>query len=350
MTTKRRYDSLDFLKGLACIAVVLIHFNFPGDLGIAVKTYCRFAVPIFFFVSGFFVLTNGQVEDGSINRKLRRTFWLTMGSACFYAVFTVVWRRLLNPSWDMLLFMVNELDAGSIVKFIITNDPFVYSHLWFLLALFYCYLTMMLVFHKQKRLKWIAILAPVLLVGYSCLQEFGGVWGIHRSLQIVGTTKRVYLFNLYIFRALPMFFFGILARQHVGALEKMPVPGWLLLVMAALGGGLSIFERFSLGEETQYYIGSIITAACLVLWAVKTPGGGFGPLTYIGRELSMYVYILHIAVGNVVDAMGGKLNLRGTPVMSYGKGLMVLVGSLCAAFVIVQAQKKLKRASRKKAA
>ena len=60
---KLRWNSLDCLKGIACIAVVLIHYNFPGDFGLAVKSFCRFAVPVFLIISGFFFLSDGKMDD-----------------------------------------------------------------------------------------------------------------------------------------------------------------------------------------------------------------------------------------------------------------------------------------------
>ncbi|WP_366934307.1 acyltransferase family protein [Pyramidobacter sp.] len=49
-----RIQSFDALKGIACIAVVFIHYNFPGNLGLAVKAFCRLGVPVFFVISGYF--------------------------------------------------------------------------------------------------------------------------------------------------------------------------------------------------------------------------------------------------------------------------------------------------------
>lgn len=37
----KRYESLDCLKGVACLAVVFIHYNFPWDLGIIVRTLAK---------------------------------------------------------------------------------------------------------------------------------------------------------------------------------------------------------------------------------------------------------------------------------------------------------------------
>ena len=53
MTKKYNY-CLDFIKGLACIFVVLMHCEFPGLLGTAVQAVSRFCVPLFFMVSGYF--------------------------------------------------------------------------------------------------------------------------------------------------------------------------------------------------------------------------------------------------------------------------------------------------------
>ena len=48
---------LDFVKGLACIFVVLMHCEFPGVTGVAVQAISRFCVPFFFMVSGYFCLS-----------------------------------------------------------------------------------------------------------------------------------------------------------------------------------------------------------------------------------------------------------------------------------------------------
>lgn len=50
----RRNHALDFVKGVACIAVVFMHCEFPGRLGTLVQCLVRFAVPFFFMVSGYF--------------------------------------------------------------------------------------------------------------------------------------------------------------------------------------------------------------------------------------------------------------------------------------------------------
>ena len=49
---KVRQNGFDWFKGCACIAVILIHYYFPNNIGIGIRTISRFAVPVFFMVSG----------------------------------------------------------------------------------------------------------------------------------------------------------------------------------------------------------------------------------------------------------------------------------------------------------
>lgn len=202
---KKRWNSFDCLKGLACIAVVFIHFNFEGNLGVSVKTFCRFGVPVFLITSGFFFLSDGKMDDEKVARKIRHIMKLALAAGIFYAIFTIVINLATNGNWDMKQYAAERLTADRITKFFVTNDPFVYSHLWFLMGLSYCYIFCLLFFEKNRRLAWVNILAPVLLITYSCLQEFSNALGIQRSIPIPGSDNRLYLFNLFIFRVLPFF-------------------------------------------------------------------------------------------------------------------------------------------------
>ena len=70
----RRQSGFDIVKALACVAVVLIHYNFKGDVGGVVKSLCRFAVPVFFMISGFFLASfeMEMMDPGEIVRKQRK--------------------------------------------------------------------------------------------------------------------------------------------------------------------------------------------------------------------------------------------------------------------------------------
>lgn len=68
---------LDYIKGIACIFVVLMHCEFPGILGIAVQAVSRFCVPLFFMVSGYFCykpIMQVHVGEKSYIRKIKHVF------------------------------------------------------------------------------------------------------------------------------------------------------------------------------------------------------------------------------------------------------------------------------------
>ncbi len=56
-------------------------------------------------------------------------------------------------------------------------------------------------------------------------------------------------------------------------------------------------------------------------------------LAYIGRNLSLYVYILHIAAGKSVDLIFGKMKIGGSTLAIIGRPFMVVSLSLMAAFI-----------------
>ena len=331
----KRWNSLDALKGIACLAVVLIHYNLPGDPGVIIKTVCRFAVPVFFCISGFFLVGEKPLTDERVVGKLRHVLGILLGAGIFYALFTPLWYSLAQPGWDMLGFAYERMRAGKLVKLVISNDPLVYAHLWFLMALAYCYVFTLLVFPRGRGLKAAGVLGLVLLTLYSLMQEFGGVLGIPVSVGIPGVEERVMIYNIFLFRALPFFLLGTALRRRQAWAENLRVPTWVLLALIPAGCVLAVVERFAL-RESQFFLGSYVTVAAMFLLALRYPNGGGKVLSYVGRELSMYVYILHIAVGKMFDLLASTFSLWQNPWFVYSRALLVMAGALLSALLLVQ--------------
>ena len=55
---ENRNNNIDIIKAISCIAIVLIHCNFPGYLRNYIKVINRFGVPFFYFVSGYYYSKN----------------------------------------------------------------------------------------------------------------------------------------------------------------------------------------------------------------------------------------------------------------------------------------------------
>ena len=69
---KKVNNTLNLLKGLACMGVVFIHVNFPGELGQIVIALSRSAVALFFLISGYYLYWDDPKEiDEKMPKKLK---------------------------------------------------------------------------------------------------------------------------------------------------------------------------------------------------------------------------------------------------------------------------------------
>lgn len=325
--TATRLKSFDFVKGVACIAIVLIHYTFPGDAGQAVRAVGRFAVPMFLVISGFFLTPEKKLNDTKLVGKIIKTLRLLLAAGLGYAVFTVAWNKLTVPGWDLLGYTVSVTGAGKIVRLLAENGPLVYGHLWFLMAQVYCYALILLTLRSEKRFRILYAAVPLLLLANSCLQEFSGVLPIKRSLGIPGTDARIILVNLFVFRALPFMLAGMLLRFHMDKVRAWKISRGALLGLVALGAAMCVAERFLFGDS-QCYIGVYVMVFAMSVLCVKEPDAGAAPIVFLGEKLSMYVYVSHIAVGKVVNYAYDKLALSQYPAADWCRPLVVIAATL----------------------
>lgn len=344
-----RWNSLDCLKGIACIAVVLIHYNISGGnipawIGICTKAVCRFAVPVFLCISGFFFVGAEYSAEKTL-KKLKHILKLMLTAGAFYAVYVLIWNyKMYGASWSMTAYISETITATALVKLVLTHDPLEYAHLWYLIAMAWCYVFMLLLY-KEKRRKLIYLLAPVLLVCYACMQEFHL---LSASVAVTGMESRIYLFNSFLFRALPFFIFGMILREYRQKIEKLPLRTVALGMIVAAGLVLQVIERKQFGD-CQFYIGSYMIVFAMMVFAIKNPQAELKILKHFGRDLSMYIYIFHIAVGKAVDVVGKYARWWGNDVYYVCRPVMVIVGTVLVAEGIYQVKKFAARTRRAEA-
>ena len=88
---------LNYLKGIGCISVVLIHAVIPGKIGIAIKTLADFAVPIFFMISGYYAYDDNQSQSRvKIKRRMKRIFKITIYALLIYFVFSMIYLLIME--------------------------------------------------------------------------------------------------------------------------------------------------------------------------------------------------------------------------------------------------------------
>lgn len=346
--SKTRYDSFDSIKGLACIGVVFIHVLFPEPWKDTVKCMSRFAVPVFFLISGFFFTKDGRsCSAGKTGEKIRHIMLLILNAAVFFALFQLVFKPLENPKWNPSAYLAERATAGRLVKLFITNDPLAFSHLWFLLALLYIYLFALLFFGNGKRLGWAGWMGFIMLLGYTLLQEFTNVLHalhLRAGIPIPESDQTIWFSSLFFFRGLSFFLIGIALRRHEQQIRsrKLPKPLFLFLFLFFLG--VTAWEWTKTNNHTQYYVSSIFAACTLLILAIQWPGWHPRFLHWLGRELSIYVYIFHIPVQKCLNLFFRKQHLSNSPLILWTMPFLVLVVTIVFSFLFLRARMLLKKA------
>lgn len=124
---KRRWTCIDILKCLAAIAVVEIHKPLEIQGGDEFLILCRFAVPVFFMITGFF-----YPETVAKKRELKqfgKIFTITIGANLFY----LLWEILLavEKRENIKEALLARFEERVPEDFILWNFSPLSPHLWY---------------------------------------------------------------------------------------------------------------------------------------------------------------------------------------------------------------------------
>lgn len=193
---KRRWTCIDILKCLAAIAVVEIHKPLEIQGGDEFLILCRFAVPVFFMITGFF-----YPETVAKKRELKqfgKIFTITIGANLFY----LLWEILLavEKRENIKEALLARFEKRVPEDFILWNFSPLSPHLWYLQALLYVLVIAFIVEHLGlRKLAYLAI--PVLLAGSLIKGSY--------SLFFVGKEDcHIYYARNFLYCGLPFFWLG----------------------------------------------------------------------------------------------------------------------------------------------
>ncbi|MGN8799406.1 acyltransferase [Candidatus Merdisoma sp. HCP28S3_D10] len=275
---------LNVWKGIAAFAVVLIHCTLPGVPGEIIKGIARFAVPLFFLISGYFAYGR---EDAVLKRRESHIFRLYVGAVAVYYLWAAIRYFLSQRTFAQ---MGAELfpDGGRTVSdLLLFNRTAMAPHLWFMGALVYCYLFYRLLARKRLEER-VYLLIPVLLAANLLLGEGRGLTGIAVPVRWIRS---------FWLTGFPFFLWGswFACREKQGELRLHRGAG---MALVAAGMLLSSVECLWSGYD-ELYVGSILTAEGLFRLALAFPDLGKGSLlARIGERDSANIYLWHMLLRN----------------------------------------------------
>ena len=224
---------------------------------------------------------------------------------------------------DSMVTYVQEIFTGkSILKFLALNESPLAGHLWYLGAILYVLVIVLLV-DKLNCRKILYCLAPVLLIADLIFGKY--------SLLIFHQEFPYILVRNFLCVGIPYFCIGNLIR------EKRCSKKWnrkILQVLIVVFTITSLAERFvlvsaGLNATRDHYLSTTFLAICLFVYALKSNWHN-KELTVIGRKYSTWLYIIHPIFITVFSIVTGKLGIKSiyrcvAPIVVYCATLVFLI-------------------------
>lgn len=327
MSSSRTYKGIEIFRVVAAFLVVAIHTSpLAGYSGTAdfvfTRVIARVAVPFFFMVTGYFVLSKGT----GVRRFLKKTAIIYAASAALYLPINVYAGHL--QGWGLLDLVQQVFFEGT------------FYHLWYLpAALLGAWLTSLLM-RRTSRGVCAAIVTALYVLGllgdsyWGLIEGVPGVSSAYNALfALMGYTRNGLFFA-------PMFMFlgaemRMAKRRGVGFEAAGLVLSFALMLAEALNARAQGWQRhdsmYVLLPFVMYFLFALLSR---VKGSVCLPLGSF----------SLLVYVLHPAVIIVVRGAARFLGLWDILVEnSLGHYVAVCIGSATAAAVILWVWERIRR-------
>ena len=255
VNAKKQNNSLNFLKGLACLAIVWMHTNSGGTVNQVIVCMARFGIPIFFMVSGYFTYKDNELDYTKVlTKKIIHILKLIVIATLVY----IVWQWVAEPliKTGHIPNIINNIEKSvqnlNIFNILVLNiNPFCgILWFWFLNALLYCYLIWLIIAKvKDKRVIYILAIA-ILFIGI-----------IARAFiqynHTIPEEVNINYFRNWFFMGLPFFTIGYLIHNYQERIVKIFKPKYMI-VAAIIGMVMSFVERLVVPLEV--FVGTVIVA------------------------------------------------------------------------------------------
>ena len=347
----KRNTCLGFFEALACVMIVFIHCKFPGTLGVIMEGLARFGTPLFFVVSGFFLI-NSETTAKDLRAKLKkrslRVFALLMFSFAIYFVLGALTSCLGDVRMSFVEYLASVFDWKKLVLLIVCNNPLTNVINWFMVAMLFSYLIIFLLpnlFIKNRYFPIVLSSLLLVVVAFRLVITATGfsIFGISLDNAVL---YRSWYANGLLFISL-----GIVLKRHEKFLLKIPFKYTVLifLVSFAFSALENIVISKYIGPGISYYLVNIVCIISIIAMSVQKPDL-FSKAKFINQKgnWTMFVYVLHPAFITILGYAIAAVGLESNAVIPWVKPLIVVVVSVAAAMVLNLLLNSFKRVVHKK--
>lgn len=332
-------QGINILKFIAVTLVIIIHETPPGRFGLIAEGIAAMAVPVFFMISGYYCY--GASLD-RIRKRTVKVFKLTILANLIYFVWDIAVEALQGES--VWIWLRENCTLKRLLVFLLTNESPFRGHLWFLGALLYSYLFLLifLIYMEKGRggiaeiirknqIKVLFAIAFLLLMMNIVGGEFLTFYG--KNIQIP------YIRN-WLFMGIPFFIMAyclhsgeelIYGRLNLNAL-------WLISALSIL---LNVAE-VSLMTQSALYITTIFVDITVFITALHYNELNNPLLIRLGGladKYGLWVYVLQIIVIKNLRWFYAQYGIADNMFVQYMSPLLALVLSFVLAALIPRRQR-----------
>ena len=287
-----RNHMIDVMKAIAALGVVFVHFPFPGVIGKICAAFGTVGVIFFFLISGYQTYCDDAAQSGKILRRFKRNIILLGGVVLVHLVYTLIeqialgtisaWAEtyLLNPVTYIRLLILGDLD-------------FIHcGHLWYLVAMLYGYLILYCM-EKYRLHKIFYSALPFLLLLRMSMETYTNSFSHFSWLDW-------HFSGNFLVGALPIMLLGnYICNKEEKLLtlgNKLFIPSAAVMMsLVFVTVNVKIFDM-DLSQPFKMAAATMFFMLCLAV-TLKRP---VFALSRIGSSLTLYIYVWHALVGELL--------------------------------------------------
>lgn len=300
---------------IASIFVIFIHCKFYGFFGDIVETIARFAVPFFFIITGYYGLNK-------MTEKIKKYTLIFIKLMLLYFVLRVAMDIIFNTNY-----IYTNLSIKNVLFFILFNTTtFTASHLWYLMALIYCYILISLI-DFGKNYKFFLFL-PLIVIPLSII--------VNSSYDM----KYSAIFRNWLTIGMPFISIGYCLKLNKDRLTSINNNKVIFFII--FGVILSCIERlllkYAFNIKSNIYFGSIIIAVSIMILCLNNSD----KLKELGSKvskLSTNIYYYHYIFIIIFNQFSYIFN---TKLFQFIQPLIIALLSILVSYLLIYIKRSVK--------
>ena len=301
MHSKNRIYGLDILKVFCITFIILLHTGaLKSCLSINLDPICRFAVPCFFMITGFFY--HSTVNAKRDVSQIKKVIILILIANVVLILLNVIDCLLSGKSvvdWLLSCVSIKKMIRLFLFNNGIIDGRFGSDYIWYLNALLYV-LVIAYIFRKLGIFKVLYYLTPILLICGFVIECFSQqLFGVNFSAEASYCYYRNFLTV-----GIPYFCIGsFLSRFDFGKIKKHK---FTLLFLSVILLCVSFVEfrvelHFSLCTNGEFFIVTPFYSIGFFLFfcsafVYKKPNRIFGFIALVGERYVVWIYLFHVPI------------------------------------------------------